>query len=364
MQIHWSRNSRRNTRSAVVLGVLLVGGVAACEQVASPDIAPVQNVTSGGAIGGRVVDLNDNPVAGASIRTAGGAEAVTDAAGQFRVSGLAATPRLAVSVSAPGFDGTTAIYEVRSGVELRRPVRIQPKAPPVVIPAGAGGSVPLPGGGSVDIPANAFAGASGGDPVTVRATYISTQNAAQFSTAPGDFTARTFSGESTPIISFGMVNVEATGPQGQALDVAPGQQVTLRFPRVPGTGPTVPVWTFDDPTGIWVEEGVATVTPTTIDVPVTTIEPRRNLDVRFRPVCITVRVLRSDKVTPRPNEWVSATGISYAGFTQGWTNPTGIVQLQVPSSSQTLIQSGPVQQPVATPPAGTTGCPLVATLAF
>lgn len=366
MQIHWSRNGRRDTRSAVALAVLLLGGAAACETVASPEISPVQNVAEGtGAISGQVQDLEGRPVAGARIRVPGGAQTVTDAAGQFRLTGLAATPRLAVSVDAPGFDGTSAIYEVRGGVELARPIRIQPLAPPVVIPAGAGGSVPIAGGGEVRIPANAFAGVAAGEPVTVSATYISTQNAAQFSTAPGDFTARTFSGDPTQLVSFGMLSVAATNAQGQPLDLAAGQQATLRFPLAPGTGGgTVPVWTFDPQTGIWVEEGAAVVTPTSIDVNVSSLTPRRNLDKPFRPVCIAVRVLRADKVTPRPNEWVSATGISYAGFTQGWTGTAGVVQLQVPPSQQTLVQSGPAQQAVNTPPAGTTGCPLVATFAF
>lgn len=365
MQIRWRLHDRRNAARVFALGALLLGGAAACEQVSSPEMRNAQNVVEGGAISGTVLDLNGSPVAGARVRTPGGAEAVTDAAGTFRLAGLAATPRLAVSVEAAGYDGTTAIYEVRAGAELSRPIRIQPLAPPVVISAGAGGVVPIAGGGRVVIAPNSFAGVTPGTPVTVRATYIDTNNAAQFSTAPGDFTGRTQAGTQEQIESFGMLSVDVRDPQGQRLDLAPGQQATIDFPLRGGTGPaTRPLWDFDPVQGLWVESGSVAVTSSGQTASVTTLAPRRNVDVPFRPVCISVRVLRADKVTPRVNQFVGATGISYAGFTQGWTNGNGIVQLQVRSSSQVLIQSGPVQQPVATPPAGTLGCPLVTTIAF
>lgn len=365
MQIHWSRHDRQGAARVLALGALLLGGLAACDQVSSPEISHAENVVDGGGIGGTVRDLEGRPVAGARVRTASGAQTITDAAGQFRLSGLAATPRLPVTIEAPGFDPSTKIFEVRTGVELSAPINIQPQAAPVVIDAGAGGSVPFAGGGRVDIPANAFAGLGAGDPVTVRATYIDPANAAQFSTASGDFSARTFSGANVLIESFGMVTVDARDAQGQRLDLNNGQQAVIDFPLRGGAGvPSRELWDFDTQSGQWVEVGSATVTPTSMIAPVTSVARPKNVDVPFRPVCITVRTLRVDKVTPRPNQYVLATGISYAGSSQGWTNTQGLVQLQVRSASQVLIQSGPAQQAVNTPAPGTPGCPLVATLAF
>lgn len=365
MKISWRRDNHRNAARVLALGALLLGAAAACEQVASPEFDPAANVASGGGdIGGTVLNLQGQPVGGARVSTPGGAQTTTNPAGEFILPGLPATSRLAVSVDAPGYDGTTAIYEVRSGVLLTRPIRIQPLAPPVVISAGAGGTVPIAGGGQVIIPANAFP-VSPGTPVTVRATYIDPANPAQFSTAPGDFTGRTFSNAMVQIESFGMLSVDVRDPQGQRLDLAPGQQATIQFPASGGTAAgTRPLWRFDPQQGIWVEEGQVTVTPTTQNTTVPTLAARRNVDVPFPPVCISVQVLRPDMITPRPNQFVNASGISWAGGTGGWTNGNGIVQLQVRSASQVLIQSGPAQQQVATPPPGTLGCPLVTTLAF
>lgn len=367
MQIHWRRAVPTNTRTLLALGALLLGGVVACEQVASPDLRPAENVanTGIGGIGGTVQNLSGAPVPGARVRTAGGAEATTDAAGQFRISGLQATDRLAVTASAPGYDATTKIFRVRPGVELRRPIRIQPLAPPVVISSATGGTVPFQGGGEIVIPANAFAGVAAGEPVTIRANYVDPANPAQFSTASGDFTGRTFGGQAVVLESFGMNSIQATGAQGQPVDLAPGRQAVIRFPLRGGTSvPTRQVWTFDTATGTWVEEDTATVTTRSIDVPVSTLAPRRNLDSPFQPICIEIKVVRTDKVTPHVNEFVNVTAQSYAGAGGDWTDVNGLVQFQVLSSSQLLVQAGTASQTVTTPPMGTPGCPRVATLVF
>lgn len=371
MQIHWRRHGLSNAHTlfqpavrVFALGALLLGGIVACDQVASPELTRSENATASGGIGGTVTNLSGAAVAGASVRTANGGEAVTDAAGRFRITGLAVTDRLPVTVSAPGYDATTKIYRVRAGAELRRPIKIQRQAPPVVINSATGGTVPFQGGGQIVIPPNAFAGVAPGEPVTIRANYIDPANAEQFSTASGDFTGTTFSGQEVVLESFGMNSVVATGAAGQPVDLN-GTQAVIEFPLRGGTSvPTRPVWTFDETTGRWIEEGTGTVTPNSIRVPVSTLAPRRNLDSPFQPICIEIEVLRTDKITPRPNEFVNVTAISYAGAGGDWTDAAGLVQFQVLSSSQLSITAGTASATVTTPPLGTPGCPRVATLVF
>ncbi|MET0396889.1 MAG: carboxypeptidase-like regulatory domain-containing protein [Longimicrobiaceae bacterium] len=376
MPIHESRRSllpaphgRRSTGRALArlcaLGTLLLGGVAACDAVSEPDLSGrAALATETGSIGGTVASVSGEPIAGATVRTAGGAATTTSAGGTFQIGGLAAAARLPVTVEAPGYASTTKVYQVVAGQTLTRPIRLQPLAAPVVISAGAGGVVPFAGGGQVTIPANAFAGVSPGDPVTVRATYIDPSSAAQLATAPGDFTARGFDGSSARLESFGMLDVDARGPQGQRLELASGQRATISFPLRGGTGAaTRGFWSFDPQQAVWVEEGTATVTPTALTTTTPTVARPKNVDDRIPQVCIQVRVLRADNVTPRPFEFVSANGISYSGNTQGWTNTQGLVSLQVRAASQVSVAAGPVAQTVTTP-ATATGCPLVATLAF
>ena len=365
MQIHWRRAVPRNTRTLLALGALLLGGVAACEQVASPDVQPSLNTIANGGIGGTVVDLRDVPVAGASVRTANGAATVTDGAGRFTLRGLEATDRLPVTISAPGFVSTTRIYQVRAGAELQQPVRIQRQAQPVVIIAGQGGTVPFQGGGQIILPPRAFAGVADDEPVSIRATYIDPADPVQFSTAPGDFTAVTFGGENVRLESFGMSNIVATGGQGQPVDLAPGQVAEIRFPVRGGTGAaTRGLWTFDDRQGIWVEAGTAQVTPTSINVRVPTLRPDLNLDIPVDVVCIEIEVLRTDRVTPQPNVYVTANGVSYSASTANWTDANGLVQLPVAASAVVNVSAGSALLTVTTPPAGTPGCPRAATLVF
>jgi hypothetical protein len=365
MQIHSRQAVPRNTRALLALGALLLGGVAACEQVASPDVQPSLNVAAGGGIGGTVADLRGLPVAGASVRTATGVQSITDAAGRFTIPGLEATDRLPVTISASGYVPTTRIYQVRAGVVLQQPVRIQPRAQPVVIIAGQGGTVPFQGGGRIILPPRAFAGVADDEPVRIQATYIDPADSVQFSTAPGDFTAVNFAGENVRLESFGMSNIVATGAQGQPVDLAPGQTAQIEFPVRGGTAAaTRGLWTFDAQQGTWVESGTAQVTGTSINVRVPSLGPDLNLDIEVEVACIEVRVLRRDRVTPQPNVYVTANGVSYAASTANWTDANGLVQLPVAASAVVNLSAGTAQATVNTPPAGTPGCPRVATLVF
>lgn len=345
------------------MAALVLGGTAGCETVAEPEMARRTTFTQSGSIGGTVLTLQGQPVAGARVRTSG-AEATTGADGRFVIGGLAPAGRLPVTVGAPGYVSTTKVYQVVAGQLLTRPVHIQPEAAPVVLDAGTGGTAPFGGTGQVLIPAGAFAGVGAGDPVTVRATYLDPYDAAQLGTAPGDFTARTFSGDTARLESFGMLEVDARDALGNRLDLAPGRQVTLRFPLRGGTSATSRgLWSFDPQQGRWVEEGTVVVTPTSLDAAVTSVTRRKNVDDPIVQTCVRVRVLRSDNVTPRPYEFVSATGVSYSGYTEGWTDAQGTIVLQLRAGSQVVVKAGTVTQPLATPGPGG-GCPVVATLSF
>jgi carboxypeptidase family protein len=65
-----------------------------------------------GSIMGRVVDPRNTPVRGAEVRIPGQPVVFTNGRGEFDIRSLAATERLGVSFSAPGFIDTTRIYKV------------------------------------------------------------------------------------------------------------------------------------------------------------------------------------------------------------------------------------------------------------
>ena len=79
----------------------------------------------------------------------------------------------------------------------------------------------------------------------------------------GDLAATNKNGEAVQLVSWGMTLVDMTDDSGNSLQLADGKPATMTYP-VPekfknGTKPaTIPLWSFDEKTGLWIEEGIAT----------------------------------------------------------------------------------------------------------
>ena len=100
--------------------------------------------------------------------------------------------------------------------------------------------------------------------VTANAVYLDPDNGDFAEQMPGDLSAVRADESAAQLVSWGMVAVDLTGDQGQELELANGKKATLRFP-IPDkfkneTAPeSIPLWSFNEDTGLWVEEGVATL---------------------------------------------------------------------------------------------------------
>ncbi|HEY0037340.1 MAG TPA: carboxypeptidase regulatory-like domain-containing protein [Longimicrobium sp.] len=347
-----------------LLGGLVIGGAAACEQaLTSAPGGPAANVAQGsGNISGRIVSLTAEPIAGARITTPSGAVAVSNADGGFIIGNLPATERLAVTVSAQGFATGRAIYRVNAGSTSRREVVLMPRGQAVVVDAGAGGVVSFAGGGRVTIPPNAFAGVGAGEAVSVSVTYFDPESDRQLSAAPGDFSARELDGSPSQLETAGMIDIRATDAQNTQLRLAPGQRVTVNFPDRDG-GAMAPwgLYRFDPTTGTWVRTGDAPVAPDgtqRADIP--SIDLPWNADKPLITTCITVRV-QDALSAPVAGELVVAEGVNYRGPSSGQTDANGSVDLLVRSSSSVDVTAGSATQSFATP-ATSTQCTYVGTL--
>lgn len=123
---------------------------------------------------------------------------------------------------------------------------------------------------TVELPANGFVTESGlayGGAVKVLAGYLDPDDEKFPIQMPGDLSAVRTDATPAQLVSYGMVGVELKDLSGNKLQLAPGKTATLTFP-VPdkfknGTLPqTLPLWSFDDVTGLWVEEGDAALNGT------------------------------------------------------------------------------------------------------
>ncbi len=100
--------------------------------------------------------------------------------------------------------------------------------------------------------------------VYVDASYLDPDDDSFSSQMPGDLSAIRFDGSPSQLVSYGMVAVNLTGDDGQKVEMADGKKATLTFP-IPfkfqgGTPPaTIPLWSFNETTGVWEEEGSASL---------------------------------------------------------------------------------------------------------
>ncbi|MDR1811088.1 MAG: carboxypeptidase-like regulatory domain-containing protein [Prevotella sp.] len=123
------------------------------------------------------------------------------------------------------------------------------------------------GGMIVEIPASALVKADGSAYVgTVKADmqYLAPDNANFAELMPGgDLAGVRISGNEAQLISYGMTEVALTDNGGNPLNLKQGETSQLTFPIPKGmeSAPpaTIPLWSFDDERGVWVEEGIATL---------------------------------------------------------------------------------------------------------
>lgn len=97
--------------------------------------------------------------------------------------------------------------------------------------------------------------------VKAEAVYLNPDNEEFASQMPGDLTTN----EDKQLVSLGMVAVDLTGSNGEKLELADGQKAKLTFPVpdcVKEDAPkTMPLWSFNESTGLWEKEGEATYDP-------------------------------------------------------------------------------------------------------
>ncbi len=79
---------------------------------------------------------------------------------------------------------------------------------------------------------------------------------------PGELRGIDENNKQVGLQSFGMMAVEMTGASGERLQLAPAKPATMRFPiaaaQQASAPATIAFWSFNDTTGLWKQEGMAT----------------------------------------------------------------------------------------------------------
>ncbi|MBX3623352.1 MAG: carboxypeptidase regulatory-like domain-containing protein, partial [Rhizobacter sp.] len=272
--LNHARSHAAVTRAHVHLrsfaAVALAAALSACggsgdDQGGTPYSVPTTQ-TQPGSVSGRIQSASDGlPVAGATV-TLGTTTLTTGADGTFNFPDLTQVDRILVTVTAPGYAPSVRIASVTGGRVTSVPVQLVPVGASASIDAAVGGTVTVPGStAQVTFPAGAIvtlAGAAPTQPVVVQVTPVSPAQDPNLAT--GDY--RTTSNNATAWLeSFGALAVVLTDAGGGSYTLAAGQTATIRIPaasRATTLPTSIPLYAFNDSTGLWESTGTATLTGT------------------------------------------------------------------------------------------------------
>lgn len=268
------------------------------EQPAEPPVANVTQTMKDAFAEGSVTDVDGKPIAGVVVNT-GEITVYTDDKGCFSLNKVAdASGRFVLTFSKDGYFTIT-----RSGVfekNLSMQVVMQPKGGDNTASVSfssnntstieaAGMKVVVPPASLVTMDGRAYEG-------TVKADmfYLSPDNGNFSQMMPGGDLAAMRSDETdATLISYGMVEVSLSDASGNKLQLKEGEQSEMTFPIPEGMKEnppaSIPLWYFDEKSGLWIEEGEATLQG---DVYVGTVGhfSWHNLDVPSERVTISGKV--------------------------------------------------------------------------
>jgi PKD repeat protein len=229
-----------------------------------PPPPPPTGVTA--SVAGRVIDLNNAPLSGASV-AAGASTTVTDANGQFTFKDIQLDKDAGfVKVTKTGQFTGSRTFLVNANTTSNVKIKMIPKTVSGTIAAASGGNVDVTGGAKINFPAGSFV--SGGSNATysgdasVAGFYLDPAVLSLSESKPGDLRAISITNNGGILKSFGMLSVEMNDAGGQKLQLAAGKTATITIPipsAMQAAAPaTIPLWYFDETKGIWKEEGTAT----------------------------------------------------------------------------------------------------------
>ncbi len=293
------------------------------------------------AVMGRVLEPNGDGLA--EVRVTTGTDETTSASdGTFELETQAGSS-VVVELLRPGYLRGLERLDVLEGTPTALEVTLMPEAAPVALDADAGGTATGARGASMIAPGQAFVDASGNavvGEVQVHLTPLDPAVDAELAAYPGDLRAETADGTLVQLETLGVLDVTVR-QNGEDLQIADDQSIEIRIPA-PSSGAdtwpaTVPLWSFDEQTADWVEEGTATYDATdhTYGGTITHLSPW-NADLILDATCVRGTVV-DEQGNPIPGALIQTAGIDYLGTSSATADQSGQFCVVVRSNSRVRI---------------------------
>jgi PKD repeat protein len=217
---------------------------------------------------GTIIDATGAPLAGVSVNLEGSVLGSSDANGKVTVAVPTGIP-LNLLLSKMGFAQSFAALEFpigsnASNANFKATMPARGVAQP--LNASTGGTITGLDNARLELPANALE-TPNGTPVTgainVSLTPVDINDEKEKYAFPGSFTGIQQNGVTTGIVSLGTTEF-ALEQNGQRLNLKPGASAKVRLPMYANTnldgssiklGDTIPLWSLNEITGDWVQEG-------------------------------------------------------------------------------------------------------------
>jgi hypothetical protein len=215
-------------------------------------------------ISGIVVNENNEPISGVTV-SAYGQTKTTGANGDFMFVDITVPQnRLFVKAEKHGYYTATKGEEPKAGGTVVKLTMMQ-KTVTHTINSVTGGSADLSNGSKVEIQAGSVVKSDGSvynGPVNMSVKYMDPTDVKFSETVSGgDMMARRTDSTDAVLYSFGILKVELESTSGEQLNVTGGKPstITTTIPAslVSSSPSTIPLWYFDENTGLWREEGTA-----------------------------------------------------------------------------------------------------------
>jgi hypothetical protein len=191
--------------------------------------------------------------------------------------------------------------------------------------------IPFSQGGKITILPNSFTTKSANPykgTVNLRFTFINPIDNNTIAAAPGIF----LSSDNKPLQTYGMVEIFATTPKGERLEIMEKSPVKLSMPNITGISTNVGLYSLSSITGLWDKKGelIFDKQTNTLQGQVTSISTAWNADdpCTQAPVCVQFQFVDAQG-NPKIH-FAAVKGVSYQGF-NGWyqTDVNGYVNFWV-----------------------------------
>ncbi len=286
-----------------------------------------------GSVNGRILGENNQPISSA-LTSLNGKTTQTDENGFFRFKDInISNSGSLIKVQKDGYFDAFKFTQIVRAENSYLEIKLIPNNVLGTFNSDVPAEVKLNGNARVSLPAN-ITTLSDGTPyegkVSISGYWFDPNSEDLGTEMPGDLRGINEDAEEVQLATYGMMAVELEGEQGQKLSLKEGMKATLIFPQAAGnnTPNTIPMWHLDEESGIWVEEGTATLVENSYVGEVSHFS-FWNCDIPFPCVSIYGKVVNKS-LTPLANKSVYIRDNNSGITTHGYTNERGIFKGKVP----------------------------------